>query len=150
MRAYRNPAGWSFKYNPLHTMTDTFVLDSTPPPAPPDKPLTVFQRCVLGIDKAHREKRGRGLNPEEVSALRSCFTTRGARKDNQLVASAPRDPLAKCVWHYIQPNPWKVSIGAVLLSRTEHQDFAKFCDDTIKLRPSVDRDAAALERLGVW
>jgi len=97
------------------------------------------------------------LSPAACQALERALATRGKNK-GLLLATAPsvfKDPLANAAWNaaMLACNPYKVSIMSMMLASVEQRaifdEVVAFIDSNPSLR-HLDRDRAALERLGVW
>src|SRR4029077_6808935 len=97
------------------------------------------------------------LSPTALTALKDCFATRGPNKGRFLsrAPSQDKNPNAHAAWHgaMLSINPFKASVGAYLFmshdERVLHQEVMAFFDARPELR-GLDKDRAALERLGVW
>lgn len=71
------------------------------------------------------------------------------RRSGRLLSRRPADPCASAAWLAIQPNPFKVSVGACLFLRGEARSvFDKLSKFTWPVW--LDADASALVELGVW
>ena len=94
------------------------------------------------------------LSPDERDAVARAIASRG-KHAGRLLARCPadwgprRDPLAAAAWLGLQPNPWRIFVGRVIL-QTEEQTllFSKLAGRPWPVQ--LDRDAAALSAAGVW
>ena len=97
------------------------------------------------------------MEPTRIAtAIKNAFVTRGPNK-GRLLASCPTSTTdAAAAWQAIQAtaNPYKLGIGVLMFFSDEQREIYKSIDDTIKSKRldvrSLDRDRAALERLGAW
>jgi hypothetical protein len=97
------------------------------------------------------------LSPASREALMACFATKGKRK-GRLLASAPKGcmGLPYIAWHaaMMSCNPYKVSIGALMMANAEQRVVWREVNDYFDARPALakvcDLDRAILEDLGVW
>lgn len=98
------------------------------------------------------------LSETARAALMACFATRGKNK-GLLLASAPSSftkPAEYAAWQGAQMscNPFKVSIGGMMFMKAEHkaifEEVCVYLDARPALKKVLDRDRAALEKLGVW
>ena len=97
------------------------------------------------------------LSPASRAALMACFATRGKRK-GLLLASAPKGwtGLPYIAWHaaMMSCNPYKVSIGALLMANAEQRVVWREVNDYFDARPALakvcDLDRIKLEAMGAW
>lgn len=97
------------------------------------------------------------LSPAARDALMACFATKGKRK-GRLLASPPKGcmGLPYIAWHaaMLACNPYKVSIGALIMANAEQRAVREEITAYFDARPAIarvcDLDRANLEALGVW
>jgi hypothetical protein len=83
--------------------------------------------------------------PEWDHHIRKALSSRTGR----LLAKSPADDIGKAVWNGLQPNPWKVQIGACCFLRGEAAEILAHLA-SYSWPAWLDADAKALQDLGVW
>ena len=130
---------------------------ATAPVAPPRKPLrraqegTAPEAVLAAVLRLQPD-----LDAAEQRAVLGALAGQG-RFRGQLLAKCPpvtgprRNVLAAAAWVGLPPNPWKVPAWSALLLRTE-APAARLLARLLPHRwPAwLDRDAHALQRVGVW
>lgn len=129
------------------------------PPAPaPDGLMAVgaapkvsrVAKAVMKLDVADAiiamaEKVGDPLcDDAKGGILRALSSTNG-----KLKAKAPTGPWAKAAWLGIQPNPFKISVGACLMLPQPQRALLERLS-AIRFPSALDADREALERMGAW
>lgn len=96
------------------------------------------------------------MNEERIrNAIRAALVSRGPNK-GMLKAQAPRygtDGYA--AWQALElvANPWKVSIGGLMMLSPDQRELYQAIVDRADNTPgafSLDRDRVALESMGAW
>lgn len=88
---------------------------------------------------------GKPLTDDEKGGILRALSTATGR----LKASPPRDPWGRAAWLGIQPNPFKVGVGACLLLPEGPRALLERLS-AIPFPASLDKDRDALERMGAW
>jgi len=84
------------------------------------------------------------LSDRERKAVRDALSSRSGR----LKASAPVESWAKAAWNGLQPNPWKIQIGAMMFLPDEERSLLnRLSKHTWPV--ALDKDIEALSRMGV-
>ena len=97
------------------------------------------------------------MEPTRIAtAIKGAFVKRGPNT-GRLLASCPKSTTdAAAAWQAIQAtaNPFKLGIGVLMFFSDDQREIYKSIDDTITSQGldvrALDRDRAALEKLGAW
>lgn len=123
-------------------MTKTPQIDALPGMTP----LGIRSRNVLDH-----------MSPAARDALAGALATRGKGKGRLLRKAPPIGTAANAAWHgaMLSVNPYKVSIGAMILNTQENTAIGLEVQEAFDRLPhstriAYDADRASLERLGVW
>lgn len=95
------------------------------------------------------------LSQEAQEALKACLVTKGKNKGALLKQAPPMATLAYAAWQgaMINANPYKASIAGLMFLSPEQWLIYNEINALFEAMPSLrflDRDRAALEKLGVW
>jgi hypothetical protein len=97
------------------------------------------------------------ISETAAQALYDCVAKRGKHKGQLLAKCPPSNTLAAAAWQaaMLACNPFKVSISALMFFTDEQRAVYREIEKVFDLMPrgnrvNLDRDRAALERLGVW
>jgi hypothetical protein len=95
--------------------------------------------------------KGVELTPEELEALDRCFGKRGKYK-GYLTRTAPNSfkfPLANVIYNAITPNPYKMQIFNMLVTRVEYREtYNKL--GRFDYPAWLDLDREQLQQMGAW
>lgn len=86
-----------------------------------------------------------GIKPAWREHIVAAFNT----KTGQLLKNRPRDDRAMAAWMGFQPNPWKISVGALLMASNEAREIFAVIG-AFRWPVRLDPDANTLNQLGVW
>lgn len=105
-----------------------------------------FQTIIELLDKNNA-----GLTEQDKEHIKSAFGVRG-QYAGYLTKNKPNNnkkPMAAAAWLAMQPNGYKISIGAIMfLSDEQKALYDKL--DKFKYPAWLDRDKEILSNLGVW
>ena len=92
-----------------------------------------------------------GLTEQDKKHIQGAFGVRGAYK-GYLTKNKPNNnkkPLSAAAWLAMQPNGFKISIGAIMFLTDEQKElYSKL--DKFKYPAWLDKDKETLSNLGVW
>ncbi len=102
-------------------------------------------------------KQGVVFTEKELAAIDGAFCTRGAYA-GYLYKNKPNGrtkPLESAAWLAMQPNVYKIGMGAIMMLFGEEQELYNKLSklpngEVIRYPAMMDKDMESLKRLGVW
>ena len=112
--------------------------EANPLPKPESKPRPDIDAIVDAVNQVVT------LSDRERKAVRDALSSRSGK----LKANAPVESWAKAAWNGLQPNPWKIQIGALMLLPKEERSLCNRLSEHA-WPVALDKDIEALTRMGV-